>query len=400
MLNHEVRTAVALLAEAVRGVRPLAAGLGGPVRVPVPAAPPAAEDPLTPAELLDLLSGRLRVALSPAPQAPHEGLGVFEHVIGQRLEPALGRPELAGLAAGDRAEAAGIADLVAARSFDRFRAPADAVAADGARLPVYTAGDPAAPPVLLASACGMPAELCDTWLQSLGREHYAVTWETRGLFGEVRDFDRLGWDTQAQSDDVFAVMDHLGLPSAQLLGFCGGSVVGLHAAGRRPERIGSLSLWHGAYELGAASPKLDHHRNIQALMAMAAESRESAAAVHQVFLQTMLGSTPPDLAHLVLYPFATAELFYRYCRLNGAITDIDVTPLLAGVRQRTLVVTSEDDTTANPLGSAEVARRLTNATLQVEPHGDHISLFKMGGRLGDLALSFLRDVPTGAGARH
>ncbi|MET9500406.1 alpha/beta fold hydrolase [Streptomyces sp. NPDC006622] len=389
MTEHQARAAVAALAEAVHGLRALALCLDPPARVAAPAGPRA--------RLLAALAERLGVPLALGPAAPDGANGVFEQIIGERLGPALGRPELDDLPK-DPAEITGIADRVAAASFDRFRAAADAVAPDGARIPVYTAGDPAAPAVLIASACGMPAELCRSWLELLGDEYRVVTWETRGLFADEPDFDALAWDTEAQAEDVFAVMDHLGIRSAHLLGFCGGSVIALAAARRSPERIHSLSLWHGAYELGPDSPKLDHHRNIQALMAMAAEDRETAAAVHAVFLGTMLGGTPPDLAHLVLYPFATAELFYRYCRLNGAITDIDVNPLLVGVDHPTLVVTSEDDSTANPLGSAEVARRLPNATLSVEPTGDHISLFKLGGRLGELALGFLREHSGGRAA--
>ncbi|MFF9062928.1 alpha/beta fold hydrolase [Streptomyces sp. NPDC014882] len=389
MTEHEARAAATALAEAVRGLRALAVRLDPPARVAVPAGPRAG--------LLAALAERLGVPLAVGPAVPDGENGVFERIIGERLGPALGRSELDGFPAGP-AGITEIADRVAAASFDRFRTALDAVAPDGARLPVYTAGDPAAPAVLIASACGMPAELCSRWLELLGGEYRIVTWETRGLFTDEPDFDTLGWDTGAQAGDVFAVMDHLGIRTAHLLGFCGGSVVALAAARRSPERIDSLSLWHGAYELGPDSPKLDHHRNIQALMAMAAEDRDAAAAVHAVFLGTMLGGTPPDLAHLVLYPFATSELFYRYCRLNGAITDIDVNPLLAGVDHPTLVVTSEDDTTANPLGSAEVARRLPNATLSVEPTGDHISLFKLGGRLGELALGFLREHPGGQAA--
>ncbi|MEU1047225.1 alpha/beta hydrolase [Streptomyces sp. NPDC005897] len=389
MTEQQARAAATALAEAVHGVRALAARLDPPARVAVPAGPRAA--------LLAALAERLGVPLAVGPAAPDGESGVFERIIGERLGPALGRSELDDLPAGPD-EITRIADRVAAASFDRFRTDHDAVAPDGARLPVYTAGDPDAPAVLIASACGMPAELCSRWLELLGTDYRIVTWETRGLFVDEPDFDKLEWDTEAQAEDVFAVMDHLGIRSAHLLGFCGGSVIALAAARRSPERIDSLSLWHGAYELGPQSPKLDHHRNIQALMAMAAEDRATATAVHAVFLGTMLGGTPPDLAHLVLYPFATPELFYRYCRVNGAITDIDVNPLLVGVDHPTLVVTSEDDTTANPLGSAEVARRLPNATLSVEPTGDHISLFKLGGRLGELALDFLREHPGGRAA--
>ncbi|WP_155372901.1 alpha/beta fold hydrolase [Catellatospora vulcania] len=388
MTIDEARPAVAALADAVRALAPLVGALQRPVRVPVPAGARTAGH-LGPGELLTHIARNLGVALVADPEAGADQTDAFEVVIHRWLEPLLGAAALDVPAelAGDVDKI--VADTVAG-SFDRYRSPVDVVADDGALLPVYTAGDPSAPAIVLASACGMPAELCEPWLTRLGRDHFVVTWESRGLFRPQEKFDDLAYDAGAQAEDVFAVMDHFGLRTAHLMGFCGGSVVGLAAAGRRPERISSLSLWHGAYELGPDSPKLDHHRNIQALMAMAAESRQAAAAVHSVFLQTMLGSAPLDMAHLVLYPFATPELFYRYCRVNGAITDIDVSPLLDHVPQPTLVVTSDDDNTANPLGSKHVAARLPDAVLQVEPHGNHLSLFKMGGRLDEVATGFLR----------
>ena len=73
------------------------------------------------------------------------------------------------------------------------------------------------------------------------------------------------------------------------------------AAARRPERVSSLSLWHGDFELGGAAPKTGHQRNLQALMAMAARGPAGAANVHAVLYRSLLSSIPPDLAHLVLY---------------------------------------------------------------------------------------------------
>jgi 3-oxoadipate enol-lactonase len=331
--------------------------------------------------------------LALVPGSPPDGLTAFERLASRWLR----LDRYAGLAGA--ADTPSIVDGVVAVGFDRYRSATDVVAPDGARLRAYAAGDPSAEPVVLASACGMPAKLSDRWFALLSRDHYVITWESRGLFGDVPDFDALGWDTAAQVADLVAVMDHYGVPRAHLMGFCGGSVLALATAAWHPERASSLSLWHGAYELGPGCRKTDHHRNMQALMAMAAESRDTAAGVHSVFLHTMLTGAPPNMAHLVLYPYATPELLYRYCRVNGAITDIDVSGLLPLVEQPALVVTSEDDCTAEPEGSLRVAEALPDATLRVQPHGDHISLFTMGGELGAVANGFLRERAS-AGSRH
>src|SRR5690348_5120827 len=103
-------------------------------------------------------------------------------------------------------------------------------------------------------------------------------------------------------------------------------------------------------------------------MAIAASSRAAARSVHATFCQMALTSTPAELAHHVLYPYANAELFYRYCRLNGRLATTDVGRYLAKVHQHTLVVTSRDDETAHPQGSKQVADGLSNARLRVEAH--------------------------------
>lgn len=278
---------------------------------------------------------------------------------------------------------------------ERWRTPVDVRTVDGAALHSYAAGEPGRPAAVIASACGMPAALCEGWLRFLSRDYRAVTWETRGLFGQLggaESFDRIGHDVAAQAEDLIAVMDHHELASAHVMGLCGGAVVALRAAATWPNRVSSLSLWHGDYELGLDCPKTTHQHNLKALMAMAAESRADAAAIRTALSATARVSVPVELADLVLYPYLSAELFYRYCALTGAIMEADVAGLLSAVCQPTLVVTSQDDQTAHPAGSHHVAATLPGAVLRVEPHGDHISAFGASPRLQRILTDFLTEL--------
>ncbi|WP_349876543.1 alpha/beta hydrolase [Micromonospora sp. HUAS YX12] len=360
-------TAAALLAAG-----PLLRVLPPPVRV-------RCADPATAAALARLCE-RLDVP-APTPVTAAADLGPFERVVSDLLD----------LDANPAPAAADEPRVVAdARERDftcRFRRT-DVRTGDGAVLPTYAAGDPDRPPVLLVSACGMPARLAEGWADRLSRDFHVLVPETRGLFADVDGFTG---DTGAvaQADDLLAVLDRFGLRRAHLIGLCGGAVLAVVAAARAPERVSSLSLWHGDFDLGDESPKTDHQQNLQALMAMAARSPQQAAAVHAVLTNTMLGVAPPRLAHLVTYPYATPELLRRYCRLNGAIMGTDLRPYLAGLTTRTLVVTSEDDHTAHPAGSRAVAARIAGSVLHVAPHGDHLSLFHAEDGLVDLAARFV-----------
>jgi 3-oxoadipate enol-lactonase len=383
-----VDSTVARLAEAVLSVRPLVEALPAPVRVaPVVDTSPAWHDWTA---LVDHVARRARVVgLTTAHTSPVADLHVFERVISQRL--ALGHGPCP-VPPGRLGSVNRIVDEVVAAGFDTFATKETISSFDGVPLNVYAAGQ-GAEAVVIVPACGMPAVLAETWIRYLARERLVLTWESRGLFdaGGVRGDHRV--DLAAQAADLFAVLDHHGVPSAHVVGLCGGAMIALVAAAERPAAVTSLSLWHGAYGFAEDYPKTRHQHGLIELMVDAARSKAAAEVMHTAFCQVMLTNTPTDVAHLVLYPYATAELLYRYCRLNTGITGADIEPYLPRVNQPTLVVTSEDDRTAHPAGSARVARGLPNGQLRVEPHGDHISLFAARDGLLRVAADFMARHP-------
>jgi 3-oxoadipate enol-lactonase len=261
---------------------------------------------------------------------------------------------------------------------------------DGLTLEVFTAGDRARPAVMLIPPCGMPVELSRRWLRALGEEHFVVTWQTRGLFA-VRDPEAgMASDVATQAKDLLTVMDALDLATCHLMGLCGGAVIALETAYRYPERVGSMSLWHGDYDFGAGSTKSDHQRDVQKMMEMGADSMAKASAYQKLMLRpAALATIPERVAPLVIYPYATPILFHHYCRLNLAIMSRDITDLLASIPHPTLVVTSRTDTTAHPEGSHRVARELAGARLVEERSGDHLSVFGISTRLTELAVDFI-----------
>ena len=395
MLDMEARQAVADLADAVLEIRPLAERLGPPLPVG------AAHDALAP--VLDRVTERLGATpLAPKDAEGDAGTEAFRRVAVARL----GLEELAApLAAVVDDGLDGVDRVVDARvraDFGEWCRSAVLERPDGALVPAYAAGDPAAPAVVIASACGMPARLAERWMRRLAADHHVLTWESRALFADpgVGDLDAdrhadVPVDVQAQAGDLVAVMDHFGVADAHVAGLCGGAVVALEAAAAEPGRISSLSLWHGDLDLGPDTPKTDHQRNLQALMELAAGSAEDAARLHAVVCQAILQSVPPDLAHLVLYPYVTPELLHRYSRLNGAIMGHDLSDRCGDVTQPTVVVTSRDDETAHPEGSRLLAAGLPRARLVVNDHGDHLSVFRGEPALLADAVRLIRDVSAG-----
>jgi pimeloyl-ACP methyl ester carboxylesterase len=313
----------------------------------------------------------------------------FERIVGNRLRdcgpyrPALLESNL------DLPAVDSIIQSTIRENFDRKFNSTEIRSFDGAVLKAYTAGNPIDPAIVIIPACGVPAKLCELWINFLSVDHFVLVWETRGLFGELTDVDSLGWDTRAQVKDLLAVMDHYGVSTGHVMGICGGAVVALIAAHDSPERISSLSVWYGDFELGSAAPKTMYQQNLKEVMHLSGAGRSGAAATHELFCSAMINNMRADLAHLIIYPYATPELLFRYGRLNGSIMSTNVETLLEAIPQRTLVVTSQDDSSAHPAGSRHVALRLPNAMLHVKSHGDHLSFYEATADLVELVLRFL-----------
>lgn len=282
--------------------------------------------------------------------------------------------------------------LAAARARERAPRRVAVETRDGLTLDAFTAGDPARPAVMLIPPCGMPVELSRRWLHALGAEHFVMTWQTRGLFSTRDPEAGMASEVAVQVEDLLAVMDALEVSSCHLMGLCGGAVIALAAAHRYPDRFRSMSLWHGDYDFGAGSTKTDHQRDVQALMALGADSPAKASSYQKLMHRpAALATIPERVAPLVIYPYATPTLFHHYCRLNLAIMSFDITELLGRIPHPTLVVTSRTDTTAHPQGSHRVARELARARLVEEPSGDHLSVFDTSARLTELAVGFLAE---------
>jgi 3-oxoadipate enol-lactonase len=382
MVDVHARSAVARLATSVLSVRPLVEGLGGPVRV-VPVGRDGKGSPTgwsarqwrDVERLLGRVARRAGVTgLAPTRDVAPDDLQVFERVVSDRLALADLVDAVAPMPDGLLTEVDRVVAEAMVDSFDGFFGRQSTRSHDGLPLNVYSAGPPGEA-VVVVPACGMPAALAESWMRFLARDRRVLAWESRGLFGAADHRGDYAVDTATQAADLFTVMDHYGVASAHVVGLCGGAVIALAAAAGQPERIISLSLWHGAYEFASGSPRTRFQNDLIELMTIAAHSRAAAQSVQATFWRVALTSTPAELAHLVLYPYTSAELFYRYCRLNGTLARTDVEQYLTSVRQPTLVVTSEDDETAHPQGSRQLAEGLPNACLRVEPHGDHALLF-------------------------
>lgn len=110
-------------------------------------------------------------------------------------------------------------------------------AADGGSLAWQIVG--AGPPVVLVHGFALDHRMWDDITPALARDHTVITYDCRG-FGESAEFDHVTAYTHA--DDLLALLAHLGLQRAALVGLSFGGGVVLKTALRAPESVTQLVL--------------------------------------------------------------------------------------------------------------------------------------------------------------
>ena len=326
-------------------------------------------------ELVAAVCGALDVPLRF--DAPGDGPDHAVTALAARIRRAQAAPGLARLVPADAATAA-------RRIHDEARAGLREHAVrrpDGTVLTAVAAGPPAAPCVLLSAPPGLDHRLSLPWLRALGGDLHCAVLETRGTSEPITDpadFDRRGSDLDSQVDDLLAVAAELADGPVHLMGLCGGVAVALAAAAARPDLVGSVSAWHADLELGPDVPKSDQQENLRAVLDVAGESRDTAAWLRGRLTSGPMTGVPEEVGPLVVRPYATTELFYRYARLTAAGMRHDSRPAAAALAGTPcLVVTSEDDATTHPAGSRRLAELVPGARLATSPHGSgtHLDAF-------------------------
>ena len=193
------------------------------------------------------------------------------------------------------------------------------------------------------------------------------------------------------ADHVAVAMDELALPpKTDLFGNGFGAFVALQVAIRHGSRIGNLLVADvvTAFPEPAKAP----------FRMMAAKVREAGM---QAVLDTAIGRMFPP-AFQASYPEVVAmrkerlakvdaECFARSCL---ALADLDLRPLLVGIRNRTLVMCGALDQTTPPALAREVARAIPGARYEEIAESGHCPMLEQPRALVALLQGFTADMPT------
>jgi 3-oxoadipate enol-lactonase len=260
---------------------------------------------------------------------------------------------------------------------------------DGTRLRYELTGD-SGPVVVFLNGIAMTIGHWKPVMQAMGGGYRFLCHDCRGQTLSDKPAGPYSFDLHAA--DLAALMDHLGIDKAHVVGTSYGSEVGMAFAADYPERCASLTVIDGVSEL---DPVLE---------AACDSWRASAAVDPRVFYKTLMPWTYSS-AYLAAnkavlktreeamtsFPKAWFDGFIGLC---DTFLAIDLTPRLKEIRCPTRVLVGDKDILKHMGFARIIAEGIAGASLGVIEGAGHASVIEMPDRVARELSAFIGGVRT------
>lgn len=245
---------------------------------------------------------------------------------------------------------------------------------DGMKLAFFDEGDAGGPPVLLIHGFASSASVNwvhPGWLKTLGDAGYRViAIDNRGHGASDKPRDAEAYRPAVMAGDAVALLDHLGIPEANVMGYSMGARISAFLALAHPDRVRSLVF--GGLGIGMTDGVGDWDPIADALLA---PSLEAVTHERGRMFRAFAEQTKSDRVALAACIHGSRDLISR-----ADMAKI-VAPTLVGVG-------TKDDIAGSP---QELAALMPHATALDIPNRDH--MLAVGDRVFKKAvLDFYEDV--------
>lgn len=222
-------------------------------------------------------------------------------------------------------------------------------------------------PVLLVPGLGGVGSYWAPNIGAFSRHHRVIVHDHRGTGQSSRSPIRYSVDQM--TNDLLAVMDHLGLEKAHLVGHSTGGAIGQTLAALHPDRLISLTIYASWTKADPFFRRVfETRRALLTEMGAAAYVRATPVFLYPDWWINDNIALLEQRERAVIPSFPSAEI--GASRID-AIVAFDRTADLAGIRTPTLVICAKDDILTPPYFSRELARMIPNARLVELDRGGH-----------------------------
>ncbi|PKL06295.1 MAG: hypothetical protein CVV53_05020 [Spirochaetae bacterium HGW-Spirochaetae-9] len=259
--------------------------------------------------------------------------------------------------------------------------------ADGARLRYEIFGEKG-PVVVLLNGIAMSIGHWKPFIDALGTQYRFLCHDMRGQ--TLSDKPKGGYSLGGHAEDLGALMEHLSIPKAHIVGTSYGSEVGMAFALAHPEKCSSLTVIDGVSELDP-------------LLRATAESWMAAAlADSRVFYKVLLPWTyssayiAANASILAAREDAVAALpgdwFEGFASLCRSFLAVDLTSKLNRITCPTLVLVGDKDILKHEGFATIIAEAVRDSTMKVLPGAGHASVIEQPGAVAAMVDALISEV--------
>lgn len=242
-------------------------------------------------------------------------------------------------------------------------------------------GAPTLPPVVFSNSLGTDLRIWDHVADRLAGRYRMLRYDKRGH--GLSDMPPGPYSLVDHVEDLAALLDHLGIGRAAIVGISAGGLVAQGLAARHPERAAALVLCGTAHKIGTEA---GWNARIKAV------SEKGLAAVAEGILP--LWFTPafrsPENADFAGYAAMLARSPVEgYVATCAAVRDADLTESTRALALPVLCIVGEQDGSTPPALVRSMAELIRGAEFRVVPDAGHITCVEQPDAVAGLIGAFL-----------
>lgn len=240
-------------------------------------------------------------------------------------------------------------------------------------------------PVVLIHGFPFDQKMWEPQAEVLRKEYYTVTYDIRG-HGKSDTGDGQ-YTVELFVDDLIALLDHLKIPRAVLVGLSMGGYIALRAVERHPDRVRALVLCDTRSEADNNDGKI--RRATQANLIKS----DGLGGFVEPFIQGVFHkgtySDHPELVEMIRATIERTSPRTIAGTLIALAGRTDTTASLYSIKVPTLILVGKNDTLTPVSASSAMKEKIPGAKLHIIPRAGHLSNLENPGEFNEQLLSFL-----------
>lgn len=262
----------------------------------------------------------------------------------------------------------------------------------GEKIITYSWGDKAFPSITIIMPLGMPIGIMRNWVEKLLDRYHIITWETRGVFLPSSEIKNLDLSIESHLVDLKNILNFFKIEKTHLFAICQGVNLALYGLKKISKIVHSATLWHGDYNWNDDKKCTFTQSNFKIMVNMLKSGMDIEGLrlimCNPKVIESLKKEYKLEVLPLIMYPYVTKKIFQNYISISESVIFSDLENLSQNIEQNVLIVTSKEDSTAHPLGSEELHKRIPNSSFYCREKGSHISFFDAPEELSQLFLNF------------